>query len=353
MKEAQLYPDDFDGILAGSAAWWTTHLSTWTVRLALNNLPREAEHHIPASLFPVIEAEVIRQCDGLDGVRDGIITYPDSCSFYPEALLCGPNVANQSGCLTAPQIATLYKIYGTYYDVNQTFVFPGEGLGTEAQWVPKLGGPEPSRLGTDYLHYFLDLGADWDYNQYDYSLVQLADRTDPGNATADDYDIGPFQKKGGKLMTYHGLADGNIPAHSSQYFYKSVAKALASQSIELDSFYRHFEVPGLQHCVGTPEKADAPWFIAGANQAAVLGTDVYSVPGFEDAEHDALLALMKWTEEGAAPERIVGTKWVNDTLHDEVLRQRPLCVYPKVAVYDGQGDADRPESWECKERWDV
>lgn len=134
--------------------------------------------------------------------------YPDRCSFYPEALLCSPTVKNQSGCLTAPQIDTLYKIYGPYYDVNQTFVFPSEGLGTEAQWITKLGGPEPFRSGTDYPRYFLDLGIDWDYNQNDYSLLELADKTDAGDATADYYDIVPFQKKGGKLITYHGLADG-------------------------------------------------------------------------------------------------------------------------------------------------
>lgn len=349
LKEVQLYPDDFDGVLAGAPAWWTTHLSTWTIRLALNNFPGTADYHIPAALFPAIEREVVRQCDPLDGVKDGIITQPDSCSFFPETLLCQPDTANKSECLTAPQVHTLYNIYGTYYDTNQTFVFPGEILGSEAQWIPKLGGPKPSRLGIDYPRYFLDLGPEWDWHEYDYSLVELADKKDPGDATADDYDLQPFQQKGGKLLTYHGLADGNIPAHSSEYFYKSVTKALVPEGVELNSFYRHFSIPGMQHCVGTPN--DAPWYIAGGNQAAVLGTLVHSVPGFEDAEHDALLALMAWTERDVAPERIVATKWKNDSKQDEVLRQRPICSFPKVAKYDGTGDPDQASSWGCNEPW--
>lgn len=160
-KEVVLYPDDFDGLLAGAPAWWTTHLSTWTIKLALNDLPANAPYHIPAELFPVIEAEVLRQCDTRDGVVDNIITDPYECNFFPEALLCGPYDENQTECLSAPQIGTLYKIYDAYTDEDQNFVFPGETLGSEAMWSIKLGGSEPSRLGTDYVRYFLDFGADW------------------------------------------------------------------------------------------------------------------------------------------------------------------------------------------------
>lgn len=121
IRDIQLYPDDFDGVLAGAPAWWTTHLQTWTVKLGLYNLPATSAHHIPPSLFTAIGAEVLRQCDPQDGLVDNIISDPRRCDFLPETLLCGPNVTNQTaaGCLSAAQIDTLYNIYNDYVETNQ------------------------------------------------------------------------------------------------------------------------------------------------------------------------------------------------------------------------------------------
>ena len=254
LKEVEMFPDDFDGVLAGAPAWWTAHLQPWTIKLALYNLPTSADYHIPAPLFPAIGAEVLKQCDIQDGLADNIIMDPNRCDFEPEILLCGPNVANQTeaGCLTAAQIGTLYSIYNDYVDVNQTFVFPHLELGSKAQWPILLGTPMPNLLGYEYPQYFLDLGPDWNYTDFDYSIVQLADKTDPGNCSATDFDISPFQAKGGKLITYQGYSDALIPTGSSLLFYKEVLKTLYPKGIDLDSFYRHFPVPGMQHCLSTP-----------------------------------------------------------------------------------------------------
>jgi len=198
--------------------------------------------------------------------------------------------------------------------------------------------------------------AEWNYYDFNYSIVQLADRLDPGNATAADFDLSPFQRKGGKLLHYHGLSDGLIPTGSSMYFYKQVLQTLKAQGIALDPWYRFFLVPGMQHCSGTPTNMNAPWYFAGATQAGAIGVDpgsVHGVPGFGDREHDALLALMAWTENGTAPDRIIATKWRNDTLTDVVERQRPLCPYPTQARYNGSGDPDRAESWSCKSLYDL
>lgn len=360
LKEVQMFPDDFDGVLAGAPAWWTSHLQTWTVKIGLDNLPVTADYHISPELFPAIQAEVTRQCDPQDGLKDGIIQDPQGCNFFPETLLCGGNVTNQTatGCLTAAQVGTLYKIYGAYVDVNQTFVFPGLALGSEAQWsTVLLGAPEPASLGYEYPQYFLDLGARWNWTDFDYSVVQLADAKDPGDANADDFaQMSAFEQKGGKLLTYHGWSDAFIPTGSAEVFYKSVLKALVRQGVDVDGFYRHFFVPGMQHCGGTPENVNAPWYFAGGNQASELGASpgsVHSVPGFEDAEHDALLALMAWTENGTAPERIIGTKFVNETdIGQGVLRQRPLCMFPRVARYVGEGNPDEAGSWKCEDPWD-
>ncbi|KAK3713529.1 hypothetical protein LTR37_008487 [Vermiconidia calcicola] len=359
LKEVQMFPEDFDGVLAGAPAWWTTHLQTWTIRVALHNLPVDAEWHIPAELFPVVEAEVLKQCDGEDGLVDGVIMGPRRCDFFAEALLCGPDVVNQTtaGCLTAPQIGTLEKIHSDYVDVNQTFVFPRLELGSESQWSVLLGASTPSTLGYEYPQYFLDLGPNWDFYNFNYSIVELADRTDPGNCNADDFDLRQFRARGGKLLTYHGASDALISTGSSSYFYRSVLKTLGSRGIDLDPFYRHFLVPGMQHCSGTSESMNAPWYFAGAGQAGTLSSrpgSVHSTPGFEDGEHDALIALMGWTEKGLAPEFLVATKWRNDTLVDEVWRQRKICPYPRRARFVGGGaDPDVAGSWRCEGLYDM
>lgn len=92
----------------------------------------------------------------------------------------------------------------------------------------------------------------------------------------------------------------------------------------------------------------APWYFAGPNQASGLSTSLYGVPGFEDPQHDILLAIMDWVENGTAPESVIATTWHNDTTQDEVYRQRPLCFYPQKASYKGNGDPNDAENWECR-----
>ena len=350
MKEAQMFPDEIDGIVAGAPAWWTEHLQLQNLKVGLYNLPVGAPNHIDPSLFSVIGAEVLKQCDGQDGVKDNIISDPMSCNFRPETLLCAGNVTNSTaaGCLTNPQIDTLYHIYNDWVEANQTLVFPHLQLGSEAQWVVLAGSPAPTTLGTDYVKYFLGLGPDWNWEtDFNPSLVTLSEEVNPGNATANDFNLAPFYQRGGKLLQYHGLADGLIATGSSIYLYNHILRTMAPQGINLDDFYRFFLVPGMQHCAGTPMDVNAPWYFAGANQAVDLGTNVHSVPGFEDAQHDVLLAVMAWVENGTAPTQIIGTKYENDTTHDAVYRQRPLCIYPQVAKYVG-GDQDAATSWECQ-----
>lgn len=147
---------------------------------------------------------------------------------------------------------------------------------------------------------------------------------------------------------FHGMSDGLIATRSSDVFYHRVASALGldAASDQLSSWFRYFRVPGMQHVAGTA--VDAPWYFAQPNAAADLGTDVYSTPGFADAQHDALLALMRWVEEDVAPDSIVATTWQNTTDYQSgVLRQRPLCYWPLRQVYDGVGDFNNASSWNC------
>lgn len=99
--------------------------------------------------------------------------------------------------------------------------------------------------------------------------------------------------------------------------------------------------------MASPSTMNAPWYIAGANQAAQLGTSVSGVPGFSNARHDVILALMNWAENGTAPDAIVATKFEDDNVSKGVLRQRPICPYPQQAKFNGSGDPDVAESWTC------
>ncbi|KAH0167456.1 putative ferulic acid Esterase/Feruloyl esterase, partial [Aureobasidium melanogenum] len=227
---------------------------------------------------------------------------------------------------------------------NDTWVFPHYWKGSELGWGLVFGAPEPGSLGVDYVTSFMQYGPNWKWQDYDYSIVENAERLRPGNATADDYNLEPFKKHGGKLLMYHGMADQLIPTGSSLYLYSQILRELAPRGIELDDFFRFFLVPGMGHCSGNFAPGLAPWYFAGGSQ--VLNPGVYGVPGFRDAEHDVLLAMMQWVEHGVAPNQIIATTWHNDTTQDTVLRQRPLCMYPKKQKYSG-GDADKAESWSC------
>ncbi|KAH7033639.1 feruloyl esterase B precursor [Microdochium trichocladiopsis] len=338
LREVQLYPDSFDGILVGAPAWWSTHLSSATLWQGLYNYPPSDPKSISPALFPAVVAEMTKQCDPQDGVVDGIVSDPNGCNFNFEALLC--TSPGQTSCLTAAQLTTLYKFYNDWVDEDQTFVFPGINLGADPSFL--MSAPVP--LGYGYFQYWLYNDTNWDYTKFTYADVKVADSVDPGNATADDFDaIGRYQAQGGKIIMYHGEADNLIPTKSSSYFYKQVQQRLAPKGVSMDDFFRFFLVPGMGHCSGS---ANAPWYFSAGSQALSDGT-TYSVPGYSDADHDAILSLLRWVEGDKAPEHIIATKFQGDNAAGAVVRQRPLCVFPKQAKFIG-GDVNAAKSWECK-----
>lgn len=343
LKSLQMFPDDFDGVLAGAPAWWTTHLQQWNLKVATYNLPNDASHHISEDLIGVIADEVFRQCDDVDGLKDGIIMNPYACNFTSETLLCGSS--SNSTCLSADQIDTLHKLYNDWVEVDQTFVFPHLTYSSEAQWQQAIiTDDESNPNGIAYARYFLYSDPTWPWEDLDYSTIELAEETDPGDATANDFDLRPFMERGGKLIHYHGLSDGSISVVSSIYFYNQVLKLLQPKGVNLSEFYRFYLLPGMEHCGGGVN--DAPWYISGPNQARSLSStplDEYNNP-----THNALLALMAWVENCTAPNEIVATKYTDDDPSLGVTMQRPACPYPQEAKYIG-GDQNEPTSFECAE----
>ncbi|RDW63653.1 hypothetical protein BP6252_11198 [Coleophoma cylindrospora] len=343
MQEVQMFPEDFDGVLVGAPAWWSTHQQLWQLTVGITNLPENSSHFIPYDMFQLMSDEVVRQCDASDGIVDGIIMDPKKCNFIPQTLLCQPG-QNTSTCLTPPQIETWNTLHRPIADIHNTWIYPNFGLGSEAQMSSSFGNigtNAPSLYGTQYVaNYVLD-DPNWDWTTYNYSVVQIADALNPGGTNAVNFDISPFHARGGKLLHYHGLADGLIPTGASELLYNNYLYNMTEKNIALDDWYRFFLIPGMQHCQNSV--GDAPWYLGGAQTLA----NVTGVPGFEDKEHDALLALMDWVEKGNAPDYIITTKWQNDDPKQAVVRQRPVCKYPGEATYNGYGSINASESWSC------
>lgn len=266
---------------------------------------------------------------------DGIIQSPDACHFEYQRLPCSAENTNTTTCLTQSQLENLKRLYNPYI-AEGNFVFPGFALGADLSMLTLMANP----LGYGFLQWFVYNDTSYSYLNFSYADVQAADRVNPGEATADRFDISAFKNRRGKLIMYHGREDSAIPTGSTPYYYHATESAMPDTN--LDDFYRLFLIPGMGHCARSEV---APWYIAGASQNGGGNVD-YSVPGYMDAEHDAVLALMRWVEESKAPEYIIATKFDNDTA-PMVARQRPLCFYPKVAVYKASGDVDEAGSWTC------
>ncbi|KAH6667592.1 Tannase/feruloyl esterase [Halenospora varia] len=209
LKALKLFPEEYDGVVAGAPAWFTTRIQLFAFKATTYNAPTNSSHTMPEAMFPVINEEVIRQCDGQDGLVDRIISDPLGCNFNPITLLCmGSNTTNY---LTRPQIDTLNAIHSDWVNANQTFVFNHFLLGSEATWSEDIGDGSGQANQLGYVQGLLEVGLDFTYKDLTYDTVLLSESINPENASADYCDISPFYKAGGKLIHYHGLADSTYP----------------------------------------------------------------------------------------------------------------------------------------------
>ncbi|RYP60431.1 hypothetical protein DL771_010518 [Monosporascus sp. 5C6A] len=362
LKEAQISPGSFDGVLVGGPAWYTSRLNNWATKVAQWNWPADSPGHIPWTALRPLAREVSRRCDGADGVVDGIISAPERCAVdFLDDLACGVSGASaedsttatpesESVCLTEAQIGTLRRVYGDYVS-ESTGELIQPGLLPGSEWtmhvVLNYSGASPYTIG--YERYFVLDDPGFGVSDFNDSVVDLSVRSDPGGATADDYGaiVGAFRESGGKVLMYHGMADALVPARGSDLYYNRTVEAMGGDLNATRDFFRYFLVPGMQHCGLTD--VDAPWAFGGAYQAPVFGNHSHSVPGFEgDPGHDVLMALADWVERGVPVDSFVATTWRSPREPSSgVLRQRPVCAYPNVAAWDGVGDVDRADSWSC------
>lgn len=344
LMEAQRYPEDFNGIIAGAPAYdWSHHFTgfIWNEQALL----KDAASTIPPAKLPAIEKAALAACDALDGVRDGLVEDPRVCRFDPVVLTC--QGADGPDCLTAPQVAALSRIYeGPKNPRTGKQIYPGYSPGTEAApgswtgWIVMAATDKAIQFyfGNSFFGQAVFEDPKWDFRTLNFdSDVELADRKAGIHLNSANPDLRSFRAHGGKMITYHGWGDAAIAPLSSIEYYENVRTFLTrypdarnSGSPAVEDFYRLFMVPGMGHCGGG----------YGPNSFGNAGT-----PASLDPEHDVLAALERWVEEGVAPERLIGTgKVVGDPSKKLT---RPLCPYPQVARYKGTGDPNDAASFSC------
>jgi feruloyl esterase len=335
LMEAQRYPADYDGIIAGAPAnFWTHHVSGFVFNLQALSDPAS---HIPPSKLKTIEAAALAACDARDGVADGVIDDPSKCGFDPAVLLCKGE--DSDGCLTQPQVAALKKIYEGPRTAKGEQVFPGYEPGAETGgggwnlWITATKSAQ-YMFGTQFFGNMVFENASWDYKTFNLDRdVKVADDKTARILNSTDPDLKAFQKRGGKLILYHGWSDAAIAPQNTINYYESVVKKMGQG--EADQFVRLFMVPGMQHCYGGP----------GPSSFGQAGIG-YQPP--VDAKHDVSVAIEDWVERGTAPETIIATKPVSDSDASKgALRTRPLCAYPLVARWKGSGSTDDAANFNC------
>lgn len=313
LKEAQRFPADYDGIIAGAPANYWTHLLTGSMWVAHATLKDKA-NYIPPAKYKLINSAVLEACDTLDGVKDGVIENPLRCRFDPKVLECkGEDAAT---CLTATQVEAAKRIYAAATNPRTgEEIFPGLEPGSELGWGALAGGPNPLSIAADHFKYVVFKDPNWDFKTFNFDRdVALADKLDNGTINATGSNLKPFRARGGKLIMFHGWNDQLIAPRNSLNYYKSVVAVLGDK--KTDDFLRLFMAPGMGHCAGGP------------------GPNTF----------DAVTALEQWVEQGNPPDQIIASR----STGGKVERTRPLCAYPKVAKYKGTGSTDDAANFVCQ-----
>ena len=312
ITEAIRYPADFDGIIAGAPA--IAHMQLHAARLALNRfVHRSRDSYIPPEKYSAIHQAALNACDALDGLVDGLIATPATCRFDPAVLRCRDG--DDRSCLTTAQIETARGMYAPIIDpatgtvVSAALLQPGSELG----WG-RLAGPEPLANAVEPFKYVVFKNAGWDWREFRLSTdLPEALRVDAGVINRTDPNLQRFFDDGGKLLLYHGWSDPQIPPLATVAYFNAVLRATSAArrgtAIEL------YMEPGVNHCWG----GDGP--------------DTFDPVG----------ALDQWVRSGRAPAQITALH-ASDAGVD---RTRPLCPYPQVALYTGNGNIDQAENFRC------
>ena len=334
---------EFDGIVAGSPGVDFDDLYSWRGRFLAVTGTQNSTNFITADKWiGLIHNEVLNQCDGIDGVIDGIITDPDLCHFDPTPIACLSNsssasAANSTACLTPPQVDIVNTIYSPYTYPNGTLIYPAHNPGNEILASGGLYSGLPFTYSQEWFRYVVLNDPTWNPATYNLSDTIAAVALNPEGVNTYPSDLSAFRNSGSKMISYHGRQDQQISSYNTERFYQHLQAGMNATSADLDTFWRFFRIPGMSHCLNGP----GAWVFGETGGGASAG-----IP-FEPSRN-VLAAVVAWVENGTAPDTITGTKFVNDTVALGVDFLREHCRYPLRSTYVG-GDPKAVESWQCLE----
>jgi hypothetical protein len=334
LMEAQRYPADYDGIIAGAPANFITHHLTGFV---WNAQALEDAGYIPPAKLKLIESAAVAACDANDGVKDGVIDDPTKCHFDPSTLACKGEQSDS--CLTEAQVGALQKIYAGPKNSKGEQLFPGfepggeTGMGGWGSWITGFTPGKSVQLAFAN-GFFADMtfqDASWDYRKMNFDKdVKITDDKESRIFNATDPNMKAFKDRGGKLLLYHGWSDAAIPPTNTIHYYDSVIAKMGRK--QASEFVELYMVPGMQHCGGGP----------GVTEFGAMS------PAAAQPDRSMIKSLEQWVEKGTPPAKIIATKYKADgNPASGVVRTRPLCPYPTVAKYSGSGSTDDAANFSC------
>ncbi|HYK62152.1 MAG TPA: tannase/feruloyl esterase family alpha/beta hydrolase [Bryobacteraceae bacterium] len=326
--EAERFPEDFDGVVA-NAPW--VDQTGFTIGAMWNQKALSAAALSPAKLA-LVGDKVMGKCDAIDGLKDALIDDPRKCNFDPtrDVPACASG-ADAADCLTPAQAEAIAKVYSGPMSNGKPF-YPGYMPGSEqvtqnlfgggagSGWLNVIVAAQPDAKPADFnlaentMRYLVHKPPqpDYDYKTFDFDRdIHMLDEWSK-QADAKNPDLSKFHKRGGKLLMTYGWADPILQPMAGVNYYE---QAEAKNGPDTTEFFRLFMVPGMSHCGGG------------------IGPD----------RHDPMTAMVNWVEKGKAPDSMVANRVVDN----KVVRTRPLCPYPQVARYGGQGSIDDAANFHC------
>ena len=305
LMEAQRYPDDYDGIIAGSLA--NRHIHMWTAGVARAiELARHPEGALTAEHAALVNSLVTNTCDTL---KEGFLNNPRACKVDFSTLRCKAGATPDNSCLTDPQVKTVTTFYEGVKNSKGELIFSGQALGNPIG-PQRANTSQPGFPGGTFdlvRIAYNDPNVDWQKFDLDRDMKFLDQKI--GYVDAVNPDLSRFKSSGGKLLMTHGWSDTGITPETTIWYYDSVLNKMGRNQSD---WMRLFMAPGMGHCGGGP------------------GVNTF----------DSIGALEKWVEKGIAPDTMLGTGAQGLT--------RPLCQYPQFAEYKGTGDLKDASNWSCK-----
>jgi hypothetical protein len=323
LMQAQRFPADFDGVIAGAPALdYTGAVATFTAWTTRANAGPNGQRLFDPAKVPLVQRAVSEACDAADGLRDGLVSEPRRCGFDPARLQCAAGANTTAECLTETEVGVLRRWYGGARNSRGEQLYPGGiPLGSEPFWPVWLAGtPERQPLNPafnrDFLRYMAfpdDPGDAYDPLSFDFDrdpprlahMAAIYDATSP--------DLSGFRARNARLIVYHGWADAIVTPERTVQWFEQATQAAGGRAA-MDGFARLFMIPGFDHCGLSP---------AG--------------PGVSETGFDPLTALERWVEANEAPAQIMTNRPARD---GQPAWSRPVCPWPQAARHRGGATTD-------------